>query len=405
LVNNYRNNFAQYFLTARHCTNEITNWSTTTFCFNYQNSLCNSNDGGEYEYYKVQGSQMIGYCDVSWSDNALLLITEPIPIQANVYYAGVDITNRNAGDGMTCIHHSMGKPQKIVSGKLQHFAGPKWEIYWDDGIIRGGGSGAPVFLNSNKRVVATVSGGFQNLDCNNNLKQEWVGKIKACVDYSSGINNALFGTNPHYISYSGIDPIKSCQQNLNLSGNFYSTHEYDATLNGLTIQAANKVTSTATFNSDANYTLTAGNEIVFLPGTYIKPGSTVIAKISPCSGNFISCGFHSSAYSSIQNIDMQLDERDSIEYGFDPFIARDTDLFAKTIAIYPNPNDGTFTLSANFDPQEIVSIRIFNLLGNTVFEQNGTIHTQIALPNPTAGMYFLKAILQSGIITQKFVVQ
>jgi len=94
---------------------------------NLQNTFCNSNDRylDDYycDHYKVQGSQLIGYCDVSWSDNALLLITEPIPIQANVYYAGVDITDRNIGDGVTCIHHSNEEPKKITSGQIQFYAG------------------------------------------------------------------------------------------------------------------------------------------------------------------------------------------------------------------------------------------------------------------------------------------
>jgi hypothetical protein len=282
LVNNYRNNFAQYFLTARHCTDDVINWNTTEFYFNYQNTFCNSNDryidDRYFEHYRVQGAQLMEYCNVSWSDNAILLITDPIPIQYNVYYAGVDITKRKAGDKVTCIHHSDGKPKKIVSGKLQHFAGPKWEMYWDNGIISGGGSGAPIFLNSNKRAIATVSGGFQNLDCSNNLKQEWVGKIRSC----NAIEDFLFGASGG-TSYSGIDPIKTCQPTLNLQGDFYSTHEYDANSDGLTIQAENEITvSSAIFNSGSNYTLTAGNSIQFLPGTEIKLGASVIAEIVPC---------------------------------------------------------------------------------------------------------------------------
>ncbi|MCL2290674.1 MAG: hypothetical protein FWC34_08245 [Bacteroidetes bacterium] len=112
LVNSYRNNFTQYFLTARHCTNKVNNWSTATFCFNYQNSFCNGSDGWEYTHYKIQGAQLVEYCDYTWSDNAILLITQPIPIQANVYYSGVDITARSMGDKVTIIHHPKGMPKK-----------------------------------------------------------------------------------------------------------------------------------------------------------------------------------------------------------------------------------------------------------------------------------------------------
>jgi len=402
LVNNYQNNFVQYFLTARHCATNATVWSTTEFYFNYQNTSCNSEDGWRYSYYRVQGSQMVGYCDISWSDNALLLITEPIPIQYNVYYAGVDITARSAGDKMTCIHHSMGKPKKIVSGKLKHFAGPKWEIYWDDGIIRGGGSGAPVFLNSNKRVVATVSGGFQNLDCDNNLKQEWVGKLRSCMNYSNNMQGALFG-NSGLTSIDGIDRNISCQSNLSLSGNFHSPQNYDATLNGLTIQADNTITvSNATFSSDANYTLTAGDKIVFLPGTVISAGSNVTAKIAPCSGSLVSCGTHSSSSKSSENSSQEYEDNDKEKENDSK---SDNMIVDNLVTVLPNPNNGTFTINININPQEIKSVQVFNVLGQSIYKQSGLPNTIIQLQSSTKGVLLVEITTTSQRITRKIIVQ
>jgi V8-like Glu-specific endopeptidase len=274
LVNNYQNNFTQYFLTARHCTNNVIDWSTTTFTFNYQNSFCNGEDGDRYDYYKVQGSQLKEYCDYTWSDNAILLITEPIPIQANVYYAGVDITARSLGDKVTIIHHPHGMPKKITSGKLQNFVGPRWEIYWDNGTTFPGSSGAPVFLNNNKRVIANNASATPGYDCSNNYRQSWVGKVRSCND----IKDVLFG-NSGLESYAGIDPNRDCQSTLHLQGEFHSTQEYDATLDGLTIQAGNTITvSNATFSSGSDYALTAGSSIVFLPGTKIEAGHILLQK-------------------------------------------------------------------------------------------------------------------------------
>jgi len=405
LVNNYRDNYAQYFLTARHCTNKIIDWSTTTFCFNYQNTFCNAENGSENKFFKVQGSQLIGYCDVSWSDNALLLITESIPIQFNVFYAGVDIKKKKMGNKVTCIHHSKGKPKRIVSGKLKHFAGPKWEMYWDNGITAGGGSGAPVFLNSNKRVIGTISGGF-NLDCNNNLQQDWVGKIRACVDYSSNINNALFGTNPHYISYYGIDPIQECQSKLNLFGDFYSTHEYDAALDDLTIQADNTIiVSNAIFHSEANYTLTAGDIIVFLPGTIINEGANVTAKISPCSKNLEFCGVHSSILKNVEVLSQEYDEDEDEDYDYEAIIMENERNNFK-ITIYPNPNPGTFQLETNFPLSDITNFKITNSLGATVYETQNLFSNTIQLPTSTSGLHFVVAMLKDGTeFAQKIMIQ
>ncbi|GHV43684.1 hypothetical protein FACS1894180_3500 [Bacteroidia bacterium] len=399
LVNNYQNNFAQYFLTARHCTNKVIDWSTTTFYFNYQNTLCNSEDGNMYNYYQIQGSQLIEYCNISWSDNALLLITDPIPIQANVYYAGVDITNRSMGDKMTCIHHSKGKPKKIVSGKLQHFAGPKWELYWNDGVMAGGGSGAPVFLNSNKRVVATVSGGFPHLDCSNNYRQEWVGKVKSCGD----IKDVLFGKSG-LTSYSGIDPIKACQSTLNLQGNFYSTHKYDAYLDGLTIQADNTITvSDATFYTDANYTITAETKIVFLPSTIIKAGSNVTAKIHPCSGNLISCSNHRSS----DNYSQEYYENDDEQVNIYETIVQDVQYDSYfDFTIYPNPNDGNFTINIVNTEEKRYLMEIFTTSGELLKQlQSQTNCLNINQSDLPDGVYLIKVSIGNDNITKRIVVQ
>ena len=393
LVNNYKNDFTQYFLTARHCTNEVMDWATTQFYFNYQNSFCNGMDG--WFHYGVQGAELVEYCDYTWSDNALLLITEPIPIQENVYYAGVDITDRNMGDKVTCIHHSKVRPKKIVSGKLQHFAGPKWEIYWDNGVITNGGSGAPVFLNSNKRVIATISSGFSHLDCSNNYRQEWVGKVKAC----NAIKDVLFG-NSELTSYSGIDPIKACQSTLTLQGYFYSPQGYDATLNDLTIQASNTITVSNATLYTGSYTFMAGNEIVLLPSTKIGIGIeievNVTIEIAPCSESIVFCGTHSSDYKSTDNYSQEY--RD-YEYG------TENTLYSDIVAIYPNPNNGTFTINTNFDPQEVTSIRVLNTVGQTVYQQAGLPNNTIQLPFATIGMFWVEITTSTQKFIKKMVVQ
>ena len=395
LVNNYRNNFAQYFLTARHCTDEIINWNLTQFYFNYQNSFCNSGDGSLYNnYYTVQGSQLVGYCDISWSDNALLLIIEPIPIQYNVYYSGVDITNRSIDDEVTCIHHSNINPKKITSGKIKYFAGPKWDVYWDNGIIMQGGSGAPVFLNSNERIIATISGGM-NYDCNSSSKHDWVGKIKSCMSHSDAMREALFG-NTDIVSYEGIDPIRACQSNLNLSGIFRSTHSYDLNLNDLTIQAGNTITvSNATFHEGSNYTLTAGDRIVFQPGTKIEAGAVISAKISPCSGSLVSCGTHSSNYKSAGNFSQEHDDS----------IIEDDILHSDIITIHPNPNNGTFTIKTNFDEEEILSIHVYNILGQRIYKQTGLSDNTIQLPHSAKGIFWVEIMMRSQTFIKKITVQ
>jgi hypothetical protein len=285
LVNSYRNNFEQYFLTARHCTDGNIDWDHTRFYFNYQKESCNgmflSNN------YVVRGARLLDYCAKALSDVALLRITEPIPVQYNIFYAGVDVNNRSMGDDVTCIHHSEGKPKKITKGEIEYYAGYKWDVYWDDGVIASGGSGAPVFLNSNKRVIATISSG-PNYDCNSSMKHDWVGKVKGCSD----VEDILFD-NSDSKSIAGRDPIRDCQSILNLSGNFFPMRDYDATLNSITIQASQIINvSSATFKTSSTFILTAGEKITLQPGFKVEAGAKFLAKISPCSTNLQFCGEH-----------------------------------------------------------------------------------------------------------------
>jgi hypothetical protein len=397
LVNNYNNDFTQYFLTARHCTDEVVDWSGTKFYFNYQNTFCNGNDGHKVDdHFRVIGAQLKGYCDASWSDNALLLITQPIPIQYNVYFAGVDTRDRDMGDNVTCIHHSRENPKKIASGKIKYHAGAKWDIYWDNGMVTNGGSGAPIFYNNNKRVIGTLSGGM-DYDCNSNLKHDWAGKLRSCMPYSDGIRNALFG-NSGLESFEGIDRNRSCQQNLNLTGDFLPPSWYDASLSGgITIQAANQINiSDAYFVTNSNYTITAGNKIQILPGTTIKAGTSI--KIANCSNLYL-CG-NTSKGLIFENENNNNNEDSDTEEDF-LSVLNNKSGYCK---IYPNPNNGNFSIDYQLEDSEFMKLTVYNTTGTLSYESDKQ-ESSINLTNATAGIYYIVITLSNKIVTKKIIVQ
>jgi V8-like Glu-specific endopeptidase len=406
LVNNYQNNFVQYFLTARHCTNKTIDWANTEFYFNYQKPSCNSGNGYEHDYYRVQGSQLVAYCDVSWSDNAILRITEPIPLQANVYYAGVDITARSIGNKVTIIHHPHGMPKKITSGKLQNFAGPRWEIYWDNGNTFPGSSGAPIFLNNNQRVIANNASSTPGFDCSNNYRQSWVGKVRSCND----IEDILFG-NSGLESYAGIDPNRDCQSTLHLQGEFHSTQEYDATLDGLTIQAGNTITvSNAVFDSLSNYTLTAGSSIVFLPGTKIESGSHFVAKIEPCSGNLVSCGTHSAKVmmKSLENgEEIEKELYIAVEDEEEEQPLEESKTIDEKPQVYPNPTTGLLTIDTKNGNSHIQTVELYNTQGAKQFTFNGNHDSfqEIDISHLPSQVYVLKVHVNEQVFTKKLILQ
>ena len=65
--------------------------------------------------------------------------------------------------------------------------------------------------------------------------------------------------------------------------------------------------------------------------------------------------------------------------------------------IFPNPNDGTFTLSADFSYSGFLKVLIFNSIGQQVSglecPANGALPVTLSL---APGLYILKAVLPSG---------
>jgi len=78
-----------------------------------------------------------------------------------------------------------------------------------------------------------------------------------------------------------------------------------------------------------------------------------------------------------------------------------------SVAIYPNPNNGSFKLDMNNIKSSVVSITITNTLGTTVFEENGvsvngSLVRDFKLSNLNSGMYFLTIQDGNNKIVQKF---
>jgi PKD repeat protein len=78
--------------------------------------------------------------------------------------------------------------------------------------------------------------------------------------------------------------------------------------------------------------------------------------------------------------------------------------------VYPNPNNGLFTLEVNSAEQDQLDLQIFNSLGELVYQEqmnvSGTLHKQINLNYLSNGVYFIR--LQSSnqmIMMQRLIIQ
>lgn len=87
---------------------------------------------------------------------------------------------------------------------------------------------------------------------------------------------------------------------------------------------------------------------------------------------------------------------------------QDNDL-SNTLSLYPNPNDGNFTLKFDFTTQKDVLIQVLDMSGRIIhsdLENNiMSYNKQIGLENAESGMYFVRIMTTEGIVTEKVMIQ
>ena len=202
LVNNTAEDGTQYFLTANHCLGGETSW---IFMFNYQSPFCTNSNGPTTD--TVQGA--ILRATNTASDFALLELTEEIPDDYEVYYAG---WNREdvAAESAVGIHHPSGDIKKIsvenqavISDRYLGNSGvtaSHWKVSdWDEGTTEGGSSGSPLY-DPQHRVIGQLHGGYAA--CGNN-SADWYGKFAMSWDYGSSSSSRL----NDWLDPLGTDPL------------------------------------------------------------------------------------------------------------------------------------------------------------------------------------------------------
>ena len=80
------------------------------------------------------------------------------------------------------------------------------------------------------------------------------------------------------------------------------------------------------------------------------------------------------------------------------------------VNVYPNPNNGQFTLNVNTSDVNELSIRVVNIQGQEVYNRNNfenlnTVNEKIDLSNNANGIYFVIVTTDKGIVTHKMIVQ
>jgi PKD repeat protein len=87
---------------------------------------------------------------------------------------------------------------------------------------------------------------------------------------------------------------------------------------------------------------------------------------------------------------------------------QDLDL-ANSLSLFPNPNDGRFTLAFEFSKAKDVSVEVLDVTGRIIYTDKETgimsYRKDIGLTGAESGMYQVRIITSEGVVTKKIVVQ
>jgi len=169
LVNNTSGNIIPYFISARHCGTNPSNW---VFRFRWEAPISQTScattspSGNGPQTYNVNGAQL--KAQNTNSDFVLVKLNSYPDPNWGIYYNGWDNTDSaNASMGIG-IHHPDGDIKKIsiennpLSQQTISFISTQDNVWlinsWDYGVTEPGSSGSPLF-NQEKRLIGVLSGG------------------------------------------------------------------------------------------------------------------------------------------------------------------------------------------------------------------------------------------------------
>jgi len=148
------------------------------------------------------------------------------------------------------------------------------------------------------------------------------------------------------------------------------------------------------FQNGSNTNLIAGRSIRFLPGTVIEAGAYVHANITP-NGSFCE-----SVQSAIVSAEPEIEK--SI---IDSFEENNKEIQKQqSIKVYPNPNNGMFTLKAEGFEHD-AHIVIYNFHGAIVYQDNINAEKSIDISTIQRGLYFIKTTNSIEPLTQKIIIR
>jgi lysyl endopeptidase len=222
LVNTTSNTLMPYFITARHCGTNPTNW---VFRFRWESpegqadcATTGDSENGPTNM-NVNGATLIS--QNSNSDFSLVEMNAFPDPNWSIYYNGWDNSDNNDVNQGVSIHHPDGDIKKISADydkldqsviTFQNAQNRVWKINdWDLGVTEPGSSGSPLF-NGNKKLIGVLSGGFAACSgTDDNNEPDYYGRIGYGWDNdpnaSKRLRDWLDPENTGVNVIDGVDPL------------------------------------------------------------------------------------------------------------------------------------------------------------------------------------------------------
>jgi V8-like Glu-specific endopeptidase len=388
LVNNIRNDLTPYYLTANHCLDGNTN--TWIFRFRYWRPSCNGDNPDGWK--SIMGATLKAHHAAT--DFALLKLNTSIPSDFDVSYAGWDRTTLPATNATT-IHHPKGDAMKIshdfdalISVPWNLGVSNHWRAVFDQGIVQHGSSGAPLF-NQNHKIIGQLHGNQNNYcskyDNTCHCQQTPIGEYgRFDISWNGGgasasrLKDWLDPDNTNPANLIGLYPCNT----IYINNQTYNSGT--ATVIGCNIFIAN-----ITINSNATVRINSTEGVTIGPDFWAKEGSNVTITAAQASPNLLSA--------KAQDDDDMLT---SLESAVISPSTGDIDF-----TVYPNPNDGNFTVEIAGEPQPY-TVEIFNasggMLGKVDCDAQAVNIDRSDLP---AGVYYLKLGMSGKQAVKKLIVR
>ena len=385
------------FLSANHCFEGTpTNPSYWIFYWNYEapcggvvNADPNKSTSGSYLLARRADTDFL-----------LLSLHENPAMNSNIslYYLGWDRTSTPATSGVG-IHHPRTAQKKIsftntivnlsASFTIDGMTFPAnsfWRADFYSGSTEKGSSGSPL-LNQNNRVVgqalsstiacppfaATTYGRFD---------VSWSGGGTSSTRLSDWLDP--IGTNPQFLNGVGC--------NINLNSRTYSADSYQS-ITGMHRVAGCSITMANTvINNGAVVRIHGQNSVILNPGFQALTGSNV--RITAGLGVFASSKMIDNSEKKIASL-----------YSLEKWSVESPEIESVDFTVFPNPNDGNFTVKINGKIQPY-TIEIFNVFGGLVGSVN--CNEEVVFINRTnlnMGIYLVKVTMNEKTAVQRIIVK